>query len=206
MKKGIFITGIISPVIYVLYVIIGGLLWKGYSQIKQPISDLSASGAPKLGILNGFCSLSQILGLIFAISAFIYVKKLNIKSLNISMLLLLAEAIISLSYAFFPEDIRGTALTFTGIMHFVITGLIVPIVILMPLFAGLSFRKFDGYVRFSNYSIFTSIIIFVSGILSIVVMANNLPFFGVVERINIGALQLWIFSFAVVLLNIKIEY
>ncbi|MCR3757515.1 DUF998 domain-containing protein [Clostridium felsineum] len=205
MRKGIFITGIISPIIYVLYVIIGGVLWKGYSQVKQPISDLSASGAPNLGMLNNFGMLSQIFGLIFAIGAFIYLKKLKIKSLNISMLLLIAEGVVSISYSFFPEDMKGATLTFTGIMHFVVTGLIVPIVILMPLFAGIAFKKFNEYKRFSTYSIITSIVIFISGILSVVVMANDFPFFGVVERINIGALQLWILLFAIKLLNMKSE-
>lgn len=167
MRKKLFVAGIISPVIYVLYVIIGGMLWKGYSQIKQPISDLSAKGAPNLGMLNTFGSLSQIFGFIFAISAFIYLRRFKIKA---------------------------------------VTALVVITIILMLVFAGVGFRKLNGYKKFSGYSIVTCIVIVISGISSGIVISNNIPIFGVVERINIGALQLWVFVFALVLLNSLQEF
>lgn len=206
MRKKLFVAGIISPVIYVLYVIIGGMLWKGYSQIKQPISDLSAKGAPNLGMLNTFGSLSQIFGFIFAISAFIYLRRFKIKAVTISMVFFLAETLITFSYSFFPEDMPGTTLTFTGFMHLAVTALVVITIILMLVFAGLGFRKLNGYKKFSSYSIVTCIVIVISGISSGIVISNNIPVFGVVERINIGALQLWVFVFALVLLNSLQEF
>lgn len=89
-------------------------------------------------------------------------------------------------------------------MHLVVTGLIVPAAILSPLFAGLGFRKLHNFKKFSIYSIVTSIIIVVSGGMSVIFIANNIPFLGLIERINIGSLELWNFIFALVLLTIDI--
>lgn len=205
MLKKFFVFGIISPVLYLIHVILGGILWSGYSHIAQPISDLTATGAPNREMLGIFTNMYSIFGLIFALSAFIYLKKLRIKTINISMILFIAEFLITFLYSFFPEDLLGTAMTFRGFMHFVVTGLIVPVVILAPLFAGFGFRKLNDFKKFSIYSIATSIIIFVSGGISVAFAVNKTPFFGVAERINIGSLQLWVFIFALVLLLNDIE-
>jgi hypothetical protein len=39
-------SGMLSIVFYVLHVVIVGIKWKGYSHLQQPISDLTAIGAP----------------------------------------------------------------------------------------------------------------------------------------------------------------
>lgn len=205
MKKKLFIFGIISTLVYLIHVILGSILWKGYSNIRQPISDLTATGAPNAGILNIVTNISWLLGLIFILCAFIYLKELNIKEINISMILYLAESLITFSYTFFPEDMPGTTLTFTGFMHLAVTGLIVPVIILKLLFAGLGFRKLNGHSKFSTYSIVTSIIVFVSGIVTVIFAVNKVPFFGVAQRINIGSLELWQFIFALMLLTNDIQ-
>ncbi|HEX9061947.1 MAG TPA: hypothetical protein VF941_17360, partial [Clostridia bacterium] len=46
---------------------------------------------------------------------------------------------------------------------------------------------------YSLYSIMTGILMFVAGGISVYLMVNHLPYFGLVERINIGSLQLWMF-------------
>lgn len=96
-------------------------------------------------------------------------------------------------------------MTFNGLMHLVVTGLIVPIAILAPLFAGVGFKKLKNFKCFSVYSIITSITIFVSGGMSVIIMANKIPIFGVIERINIGSLELWFIVFALMLFTIDIE-
>lgn len=112
------------------------------------------------------------------------------------MTLFIVMVLIGLSYGFFPEDMADTTMTFKGFMHLVVTSLIVPTAILAPLFAGLGFKKLNNFKKFSSYSVVTSVIIFVSGGISVIAIANKIPIFGVIERINIGSLQLWIFIFA----------
>lgn len=201
MLRKLSVLGIIAPILYLIHVILGGILWKGYNHITQPISDLTAAAAPNRETLMIFTNLSGILGLIFIVSTFSYLRKLHIKTINIFMIFALAVSIITLSYGFFPEDLPGTPMTFRGIMHLVVTGLIVPAAILSPLFAGLGFRKLHNFKKFSIYSIATSLIIFVSGAVSVIFIANNIPYLGVIERINIGSLELWNFIFALIMLT-----
>lgn len=81
----------------------------------------------------------------------------------------------------------------------VVTSLIVPMVISAPLLAGLGFKKLNNYKGFSIYSIVTSIVIFVSGGASVIFAVNQMPFFGIIERITIGSSQLWTLIFALML-------
>jgi hypothetical protein len=78
-------------------------------------------------------------------------------------------------------------------MHIVVTFLIVPLTILSPLLVGIGLRKVAGLAGFGRYSIITGIVIFIAGGASAVFFAQKLPYFGLVERINIGTLQLWTF-------------
>ncbi|AGK95982.1 DUF998 domain-containing protein [Clostridium pasteurianum] len=199
MKKIYSIFGMISPLFYLIHVIIGSMLWSGYNNITQPISDLTAADAPNREILSIFTNMYGICGLIFSIGSFNYLKKLKVKIINVSMIIFIAMVLIGVSYGFFPEDMAGATMTFEGFMHLVITALIVPTAILTPLFAGLGFRKLENFKKFSNYSIATSVIIFVSGGMSVIAIANKISIFGAIERINIGSLQLWIFIFALIM-------
>lgn len=199
LKKSAFL-GLLSTLFYVIHVILGGILWKGYNHIVQPVSDLTAAGAPNRDLILVFTTLYSICGLLFSAGAFLYWRKSKIRFISISMVLYVLMAMISLSYSFFPQDMPGTAMTFRGVMHIAVTGLIVPVAILYPLFAGLGFRKLQGYKKFSIYSIVTSMAIFVSGGTSVIFIANKVPFFGLVERINLGSIQLWTVVLAILTL------
>ncbi len=200
MLKKSSVLGILSPLFYITHVILGGLLWKGYNHIVQPISDLTAAGAPDRELLSVFSTLYSVSGLLFSVCAFLYWRRAKVRSINISMILYIIMSLISFSYVFFPQDMPGEPATFRGIMHLAVTGLIVPVAILYPAFAGIGFRKLGGFKKFSVYSIVTSVVIFVSGGTSVMFIANKIPFFGLVERINIGSIQLWTLVMAVLIL------
>ena len=109
--------------------------------------------------------------------------------------------IVSLTYGFFPEDLPGGAVTFTGTMHLVITFLIIPLTILAPILFGVGVRKLKTFKKFGTYSIIFGIILFAAGGTTAVFFALKLPYFGLVERINIGTLQLWMFLTALKLVR-----
>ena len=48
--------------------------------------------------------------------------KIGVKSLNLGFFLFFCMHIVSFSYNFFPEDLPGTAMTFRGLMHWIVTG------------------------------------------------------------------------------------
>jgi len=195
-KKILFSSGMFAVLFYMLHVVLGGLLWKGYNHLLQPISDLTATGSPDRKLMLLFSTIYGILMLIFAISFTILESKNHSKPVFYGGIILCFLYSISLAYGLFPEDLPNHTSTFTGSMHIIITVLIVPFTILSPLFTGLGFRKEKGWDSFGNYSIISGIFILIFGSLCAVFFIKKIPGFGLVERLNIGLLQVWVFMFS----------
>lgn len=193
MWRKLSFFGMLGALAYVLHVVLGGFLWKGYNHLHQPISDLTGRGAPDRALLLCIINLYSLFSIIFAISIIMYFKKASSRLLKTGLILFLCMHMASLSYPFFPEDLPGSAASFTGFMHLVVTFSIIPLTILFPILVGLGTRKLGGYERFSAYSIVTGAILFFAGGTTAILFAQKLPFFGLAERINIGSLQLWMF-------------
>ncbi|MBI3258466.1 MAG: DUF998 domain-containing protein [Ignavibacteriae bacterium] len=184
-------TGIIAILFYVLHVILGGFLWKGYSHLQQPISDLTSTGAPNRDLMFLFTNIYSGFVLIFAFTFTFYEGKKHHKFVFWGSISFIVLHLISILYTFFPQDLPGNGTTFLGSMHIVVTGLIVPFTIGAPLLIGLGFIKEKKWKSFGIFSVVISIAIFIFGGMSGVFFVNKLPYFGIVERINIGFLQIW---------------
>ncbi len=205
VKNILLFSGVMAVIVYVLHVVIGGILWQGYSHLHQPISDLTATGAPNRTFLLVLTSGYGLLALIFAISFTILESKKHRKIVfwgGISFILL---HIVSISYSFFPQDLPGTETTFKGMMHLVVTMLIVPLTIFTPLLIGFGFKKEKAWKTIGNFSLFCGIFIIIFGGMSGYFFANQLPYFGLVERLNIGTLQIWTFILSYKLTTSKYE-
>jgi hypothetical membrane protein len=205
MWKKLTVFGIAGALAYVLHVVLGGILWKGYNHLMQPISDLTANGAPDRALLSVITLIYGLFSIMFSISAFMYLKSFAPKIAKTGMIIFMAMHLVSITYGLFPEDLPGSSLTFLGTMHIVVTILIIPLTILSPILVGTGLRKVNGYKGFGIYSIITGIIIFIAGGTTAVFFANKLPYFGLVERINIGTLQLWMFLTALKLFRTNIN-
>jgi len=62
------LSGMLAVVFYVVHVVIGALKWKGYSHLQQPISDLTATGAPNRNLMLTLTTIYGLLALLFAVS------------------------------------------------------------------------------------------------------------------------------------------
>ena len=193
--------GIVAVLAYVVHVVLGGFLWQGYNHLQQPISDLTATGAPDRALLGNILLIYTFPAILFGLSAYIYLRNFAPKLSQVGMLLYTVMQLISFLYNFFPEDLPGAAMTVSGFMHIAITFLIVPLTILAPIFMGVGLRKLEKFRKYGVYCIVTGIIIFCAGGTATIFFANHLPYFGLVERINIGTLQLWTFVTAIKLLR-----
>jgi hypothetical membrane protein len=205
MMRKLTIFGSFGVLAYVIHVLVGGLLWEGFNHLNQPISDLTASGAPDRGLLSIITLIYGMFSIVFSVCAYAYIKDFAPRVSKIGMLLFLGLHIISITYGFFPQDLPGAPVTFKGIMHLVVTGLIIPLTILAPILVGKGLRKISSFRSYGNYSVITGIIIFITGGITAVFFVNKLPYFGLVERINIGVLQLWMFVTSIKLFTSK-EY
>lgn len=192
-KALILKSGMLAVIVYFLHVLLGGFLWKDYSHLQQPISDLTASGAPDREILLIMTSIYGILALFFAFSFTIFESRKYNKLVFAGGITFILLHLVSLSYGFFPQDLPGAETTFKGTMHLVVTALIVPFTILSPLLIGFGIRKNPESRSFGNFSLVCGVLIIVFGGLSGLFFAKHLPYFGLVERCNIGLLQIWTF-------------
>jgi hypothetical protein len=198
-------SGMLTVVIYLLHVLVGGYLWKTYSHLQQPISDLTATGAPNRFLLLLFTNAYGLLALIFAVSFTIFERKEHHKLVFWGGVSFIILHIVSISYCFFPQDLPGAEPTFAGTMHLAVTVLIVPFTILTPLLIGFGLRKDKAWKTLGNFSLICGILIITFGGLTGFFFAKGLPYFGLVERINIGTLQIWTFVMSYKLLKSKYE-
>ncbi len=194
-------SGMLAVVIYLLHILLGGFLWKGYSHLQQPISDLTATGAPNRFLLLLFTNIYGVLALIFAVSFTIFERKERHKLVFLGGISFIILHVVSISYSFFPQDLPGAEPTFAGTMHLVVTVLIVPFTILTPLLIGFGLKKEKAWKTLGNFSLICGILIIIFGGLTGFFFAKGLPYFGLVERINIGTLQIWTFVMSYKLLK-----
>ena len=196
INKYLPVAGLLAVAFYLAHVILGGALWPGYSHLAQPISDLTANGAPNRQLILVLTWIYGGLALIFAIGQFSLYRPYRRGSLTLGLSLFIALHIVSLSYGLFPEDLGGGAVSFSGFMHIVVTCLLVPFTIAAPIVIGAGIKGVSRRPVFGNFSIICGCLIFVLGGISVVAMANKLAFFGLIERLNIGTLMLWMTVFA----------
>ncbi len=200
MAKNVFrrltVLGIVAVVAYVLHVVLGGFLWNGYNHLMQPISDLTGSGAPDRATLQFILWFYTIPAITFGLFAYLYLRTFAPKVAQAGMLLYLIMEAVSLTYNYFPEDLPGAEPTFLGTMHLAVTFAIIPLTILAPILIGVGFRKLHGFKGFGTYCIITGILIFIFGGTTSIFYAQKLDYFGLVERLNIGTLQVWTFLLA----------
>jgi hypothetical membrane protein len=195
VKPEFYLIGVAAVFFYTVHVILGGALWEGYSHYSQPVSDLTSTGAPHRFILSVFTNIYSILSIIFAL-LIVRITRFKGKILRAASLFFLLMHLLSFSYVFFPQDLPGSEETYTGVMHLVLTGFIVPVTIVTPLIFGIGFLK-QGLKTMGYYSVITSILIFIFGGLSAYAFGESLDFFGIAERLNIGSLLLWMSVLAV---------
>lgn len=197
------LSGMLAIVFYVLHVVWGGIKWKGYSHLQQPISDITATGAPNRNLMLALTTIYGLLALLFAVS-FTILKSREHNTLvfwgGVSFIVL---HLVSVLYPLFPQDLPGTETSLRGKMHILITALIVPFTILTPFLIGFGFIAESQWHAFGIYSIVIGVLILVFGGTTAILYAKKLPYFGLAERLNIGALQVWTFVFSLQLILIK---
>lgn len=201
LKTILLSSGMLSVLVYLLHVLLGGYLWKSYSHLQQPISDLTATGAPNRFLLLLLTNIYGVLALIFAVSFTVFESRKRHKLVLWGGISFIILHLVSISYSFFPQDLPGAEPTFTGVMHLVVTVMIVPFTILTPLLIGFGLKKEKASKTLGIFSLICAILIVIFGGLAGFFFTKGLPYFGLIERINIGTLQIWTFVMSYKLLK-----
>ena len=195
--------GIASSLIWLGTDLIASLLYEGYSYPFQPISGLTATGAPGRPFVVALDYVYSVLKIAFAVG--IWMSAGQKRSLRITAVLLFAWGIIDLVASFFPLN-PGEALgTFANIMHAILAG--GAAVILMMLAMGFGASADGRWFRWYSYG--TLLVMILAGLLMAFVNSTpveaNLPpaWFGLTERINTYGYMIWMLVLAIVLLSAR---
>jgi sulfite exporter TauE/SafE len=187
--RALALCGILSPIIYVITVVVGGFLDPSYSHVGKTVSELVERGAPNRDLLNAMLVVYNILIVPFGVGLYFGLRKGLTRSL-VLIALVLTGLLGTVVTVFFPLDVAGQSVTFTGMMHLVVVGLVVPCTFVFMLGFWNSARKDPRWGKLAIFSIAIFIVTLVSGIATATFV--NSDFRGLLERITIGSTLLWI--------------
>ncbi len=196
VRNVLLICGILSSLLYAGIDALGGTLWKGYSFISQPVSDLSAIGSPVRANVLPLFIVYDVLFIAFALGVWAFAGRK--RAVRVLGGLLVGYGVVNFLAYFTPEHL-GEAPTMLGnTMHIAAAGVTVLLFLLQLGVGAIAFGK-----RFRIYSAGTLLTVLVLGayIFAGVNAGQLVPWVGIEERILIYGYMLWVAVLAIVLLR-----
>lgn len=197
IKRMLIISGVLSPLAYVLAAIIGGFFYPDYNHITHSVSDLLVVGAPHREALVGLMLLSNLFAISGGIGILTYRTQIK-KIVSIAAILLMTSGILGIfSSSLFPQDADPThmEMTLSGFLHIFIVVIMGITGIIAPLLIGFGMKDTKGWQGIWIYSIISAIQFFIFGGLSPVIIVNKIPLLGIFERIPIAIYFGWLIVF-----------
>ena len=203
-RRILFACGMLFPAVYVFMTILGGALRPGYSHISDTVSELFAPGAPNKPLLDVFHVIHAVLGILFGIGVFQFVRGSEHQSLVglIGAAMIIGIGVVTVATAtVFPQDAWGTPITFPGQMHkILVLGVLLPFSILSTLLLGIWFKQAGIFPGFGTYSFITVGVVVLLGGFSGAAMGG--PLMGLAERLAVLAGFQWTFTLALMLFRL----
>ena len=191
--------GILASLWDIFINILVPFLYPGYNSFSQTVSELSAIGAPTKQLWFVLGIPFVLLEIAFGIGVFLF--KGQSVSLRIAGALLIAYGLIA---AFWPPMHQRAILaaggkSMTDTLHIVFTAVTGFIMMVAMGFAGAALGK--GFLRFSIATILTLLVFGAWTSTYTASLEANLPtpWMGVLERVNVYGMLIWLLVFAVVL-------
>jgi hypothetical protein len=184
------ICGMLSPIIYTVTWILGGILQPGYNHIRDDISSLFAVGAPNKQVMQSLMITSSVL--LFAFYLGLH-EGINDGGGSIvgSILFLTSSFLGMLVTLFFPLDAGGEIITFRGKMHLILvigSGLLT-IAGMVALWFRL--QSIALWSAFATYSLISAIASFILVVISGIFIKSK--YRGLLERLGVTPYQVYYF-------------
>jgi hypothetical protein len=196
-RKLLLVCGVLSSLLYVAIDVLAAIVYPAYhSFTAQAISELMARGAPTERLVDPLFLLYDVLLIAFGVGVWMSPGPERARRIS-AALLVVNGALGFLGPTLFEMNMRGTAGGQGDVPHIILTGVLV-IVILATIGVG---AVANGRA-FRRYSFVTLLAVVVTGALT-GLQARHLaageptPWFGALERLNIGAYLLWVAVLAV---------
>ena len=184
------ICGILSPIVYTVMWILGGILQPDYSHIQDDISSLFAVSAPNKGLMQSFIITSSVLLFVFYIGLHEGIN--NGGGSIVGPILFLTSSVLGILVAlFFPLDAGGEIITLRGKMHLILvvgSGLLT-IAGMVALYFRL--QSVEVWSAFATYSLISAIVSLILVIISGIFIKSK--YRGLLERLGVYPYQLYYF-------------
>ena len=187
------ICGMLSPILYTVMWILGGVLRPEYSHIRDDVSSLLAIGAPKKRTFDIFLISSSVLLLLFYLGLPWGIN--NGQILIVGPILFIISGFMGVLVAFFfPLDAGGEITTYRGKMHLILvfTSGVLTFVGMVALWFGLA--GVAEWSAFATYSLISAIVALVLMIISGIFMKSK--YRGLLERFGVSIFMIYYFVLA----------
>lgn len=186
----LLVLGIMSSALYIASDVAGSLRYPGYSYVDQAFSELLALGSPVRSFMIPLSVMYNLLVLVAGVG--LWTVAGGKRSLRITSAMVLIYGVSSLAGPFVPMHVRGGEGSLTDVLHIVDTFAMVLSILVAMGFGAASFGKV-----FRAYSIATMLALVGFGAWTGTYAAEMgsgdfTPWMGVLERMNIYPLMLWI--------------
>jgi hypothetical protein len=180
-----------AALVYVLATAAGSILDPSYSQIRQHVSDLTATGAPTWAALAPLYFLYNVLAAAFAVEFYRASPGDRIWKVGTALLVVNAFAGVMM-VTLFREDIGGVPTTSAGAGHLGFAGLSSLVIVVAAFAYGIGFRRSALMRRLAVFSFAVGVGFAVLGPLAAVATAQKSDLAGLAERGPIGLFVLWL--------------
>jgi hypothetical protein len=182
------LVGAMAPVVYIIAVLVGGVLWQDYSHVRDTVSTLTSSGAPNQEVMVPLFAIYNIFVIVIAAALYIGVEG---KKPRLTSALIAATGVDGLVLFAFPQDYpQGPPVTFTGTMHVAVAGIgaLVSLLAMAALFFEL--RRVKGWGTIAKISIILLPIAVAFGGFGAASITTD--YAGLAERLSIGTILVWL--------------
>lgn len=190
------ICGMLSPILYTIMWILGGVLRSNYSHIRDDISSLFAFGAPRKRLFNAFIIVSSVLLFVFYLGFHWGITEGH--GSFVGPFIFIVSGFLGVLVAlFFPLDEGGEIITYRGKMHLglvVLSGFL-NIAGMIALWFRLS--MVTVWSDFALYSLFSAFVSLVLVVVSLVFIKSK--YRGLVERVMVTPYQLYYFMISLMI-------
>jgi len=190
------ICGMLSPILYTLMWILGGIMRSDYNHIRDDVSSLFAVGAPRKRFFNSFIIVSSLL--LFAFYLGLHWGIRNGQELTIGPVLFIISGFLGVLVAlFFPLDAGGEIITLRGKMHLVLVMASGILTIAGMIALWFQLESVEAWSLFANYSLISAIVSIVLMLISGIFIKSR--FRGLLERIAVTPFQVFYFTLALMI-------
>lgn len=190
------VSGIGAVLSYSAATLLGGRLHPGYAHRSQAISELTAAGAPRRGLLAClYLTYNLLLGL-FTAGAYLSAERTRLARIGWGLQLVNVLSGL-LQVTTLRMDPIGTPLTKRGIGHFVAAGLSSLCTVVGTVIVGLAGRQEPKWRPLASFSVVSGIGITATGLVAAQSAARRSRVLGLWERGTIGLYLLWVLVLSV---------